>query len=130
MIRRPPRSTLFPYTTLFRSLCTAGWDDNLQEIETRVTTAIAALEEAGYVKRKQNMPRVFANSILSKTAQEAIDKIMHSQKFSEEQKITATRIIKNLIASKNRKQPNQDEAESRVDYICREIGRASCRERV
>src|SRR3712207_7144594 len=22
MIRRPPRSTLFPYTTLFRSLCT------------------------------------------------------------------------------------------------------------
>jgi len=29
MIRRPPRSTLFPYTTLFRSLIvnldTAGW---------------------------------------------------------------------------------------------------------
>src|SRR2546422_8605792 len=27
MIRRPPRSTLFPYTTLFRSPCrTARWD--------------------------------------------------------------------------------------------------------
>src|SRR3712207_7343383 len=25
MIRRPPRSTLFPYTTLFRSLPSAGW---------------------------------------------------------------------------------------------------------
>src|SRR2546429_3980155 len=24
MIRRPPRSTLFPYTTLFRSLCDRG----------------------------------------------------------------------------------------------------------
>src|SRR3712207_8971691 len=24
MIRRPPRSTLFPYTTLFRSLCLLG----------------------------------------------------------------------------------------------------------
>src|SRR2546430_2797106 len=24
MIRRPPRSTLFPYTTLFRSLCLSG----------------------------------------------------------------------------------------------------------
>src|SRR2546430_13727951 len=24
MIRRPPRSTLFPYTTLFRSPCTSG----------------------------------------------------------------------------------------------------------
>src|SRR6266487_5931035 len=27
MIRRPPRSTLFPYTTLFRSLRPAGDDD-------------------------------------------------------------------------------------------------------
>src|SRR5438132_13630162 len=25
MIRRPPRSTLFPYTTLFRSPFTTGW---------------------------------------------------------------------------------------------------------
>src|SRR2546430_11707842 len=25
MIRRPPRSTLFPYTTLFRSKSTASW---------------------------------------------------------------------------------------------------------
>jgi ATP-dependent DNA helicase RecQ len=42
----------------------AGWDENVAEIETRVTTAIAALEDAGYLKRGQNMPRVFANSIL------------------------------------------------------------------
>src|SRR5205085_5305666 len=27
MIRRPPRSTLFPYTTLFRSVCCVPWDD-------------------------------------------------------------------------------------------------------
>src|SRR5574337_1260003 len=26
MIRRPPRSTLFPYTTLFRSPATRGWN--------------------------------------------------------------------------------------------------------
>src|SRR3712207_7762259 len=25
MIRRPPRSTLFPYTTLFRSVCFSAW---------------------------------------------------------------------------------------------------------
>src|SRR5256885_12037553 len=25
MIRRPPRSTLFPYTTLFRSVCDTAW---------------------------------------------------------------------------------------------------------
>src|SRR2546429_9923114 len=28
MIRRPPRSTLFPYTTLFRSLNISSWDDS------------------------------------------------------------------------------------------------------
>lgn len=100
----------------------AGWDDNLNEIETRVTTAIAALEEAGYVKRTQNMPRVFANSILSKTAQEAIDKIMASQKFSEDQKITATRIIRSLFSSKSRKLLQSDEAEARVDYIADNLG--------
>ena len=29
MIRRPPRSTLFPYTTLFRSVI-AGWTEGVQ----------------------------------------------------------------------------------------------------
>src|ERR1039458_6503670 len=29
MIRRPPRSTLFPYTTLFRSQLVARWEDAL-----------------------------------------------------------------------------------------------------
>src|SRR2546426_1352647 len=35
MIRRPPRSTLFPYTTLFRSLCQAlgRWDEALTALE-------------------------------------------------------------------------------------------------
>ena len=100
----------------------AGWDDNLNEIETRVTTAIAALEEAGYVKRKQNMPRVYANSILSKTAQEAMDKIKNSQRFTEQQKITADRIIKSLFSSKSRKLSSSDEAESRIDYISDNLG--------
>ena len=100
----------------------AGWDENLREIETRVTTAIAALEDAGYIKRKQNMPRVFANSILSKTAQEAIDKVKLSQKFSEEQRMMADRIIKSLFSSKSRKLSSSDEAESRIDYIADNLG--------
>src|SRR5258707_11552774 len=32
MIRRPPRSTLFPYTTLFRSLWYSGPLNNINEI--------------------------------------------------------------------------------------------------
>lgn len=100
----------------------AGWDDSVIEIETRVTTAIAALEEAGYLKRGQNMPRVFANSILSKNAQEAIDKINSSEKFTENQKEKGIRIIKKLFSSKSRKQSNDETAESRVDYISDHLG--------
>src|SRR3712207_8641149 len=39
MIRRPPRSTLFPYTTLFRS----GLTDRLADLDT----ALRAVAEAG-----------------------------------------------------------------------------------
>lgn len=49
----------------------AGWDDSVNEIETRVKTAIAALESAGYIKRGRNMPHVYATSILAKDMQEA-----------------------------------------------------------
>ncbi len=101
---------------------TAGWDDNVVEIETRVRTAINALEESGYLLRGQNMPRIFANSILTKTAQEAIDKINHSGKFEEGQKIQAVRIIKKLFASKSRAKAGTEEAESRVDYISDSLG--------
>src|SRR5207249_7011400 len=39
MLRPPPRSTLFPYTTLFRSVCaTAGWN----QVPDRMPTEMAA----------------------------------------------------------------------------------------
>src|SRR2546425_8432743 len=49
MIRRPPRSTLFPYTTLFRSLVKrAGAQVVLQPEEARAKEQIeAAFAEAG-----------------------------------------------------------------------------------
>ena len=100
----------------------AGWDDSVAEIESRVITAIAALEEAGYLKRGQNMPRIFADSILSKNAQEAISKINASDKFDDKQRVQAVRIIKKLFSSKSRMHSNDEEAESRVDYISDHLG--------
>ncbi len=100
----------------------AGWDDSVAEIETRVITAIAALEDAGYLKRGQNSPRIFANSILTKSALEAIEKINRSERFTPKQRVTATRIIKKLFSSKSRKQANDEVAESRVDYISDHLG--------
>src|SRR2546427_9451709 len=37
MIRRPPRSTLFPYTTLFRSLLDTPATLDLEDVERRLT---------------------------------------------------------------------------------------------
>lgn len=100
----------------------AGWDDSVREIETRVKTAIAALEDAGYLKRGQNMPRIFATGILVKNAQEAIEKINLSGKFDGQQKQNATRIIKSLISSRSIKRASEEEAESRVDYLADHLG--------
>ncbi|HRQ44960.1 MAG TPA: RecQ family ATP-dependent DNA helicase [Candidatus Goldiibacteriota bacterium] len=100
----------------------AGWDDNVADIETRVKTAISALEEAGYLKRGQNMPRIYANSILCRNAQEAVDKINKSEKFTGPQKQHAVRIIKKLFSSKSRKQATGEEAEARIDYISDHLG--------
>ena len=100
----------------------AGWDDTVQEIETRVLTAIAALEDAGYVKRGQNMPRVFANSILCQTASEAIDMINGSERLLEKQKVQAIRIMKKLFSSKSRQYYSDEGAESRIDYIGDHLG--------
>ena len=119
------------YITKFRSSVSnsaleiarkAGWDDNVVEIETRVTTAIAALEHAGYLKRGQNVPRIFANSILSKNAQQAIEKINLSSRFNDKQKVSAIRIIKKLFSTKSKKHSNDEVAEARVDYISDHLG--------
>ncbi len=119
------------YITKFRSTMSnsaleiarkAGWDDNVTEIETRVRTAIAALEQAGYLKRGQNVPRVFADSILTKNAQQAIDKIDSSPRFNEHQRTKATRIIKKLFSTKSRRHSNEEVPEARVDYISDHLG--------
>src|SRR3712207_8121934 len=48
MIRRPPRSTLFPYTTLFRS---AG------ATAARIEAPLPHLRGAALVRRRQHVPR-------------------------------------------------------------------------
>lgn len=100
----------------------AGWDDSVGEIETRVTTAIAALEDAGYLKREQNSPQVFATSIQSKSAQEAIDKINASDRFDQKEKVNAVRIIKSLISSRSCADAAGDDGESRIDYLSDRLG--------
>src|SRR2546429_5887850 len=54
MIRRPPRSTLFPYTTLFRSplqIADAGVDENGEKVFRTVTQfTMKPIEQIGLLK--------------------------------------------------------------------------------
>src|SRR2546430_10134336 len=50
MIRRPPRSTLFPYTTLFRSQIMDGWETRRRR-EAGSDAAIVRLGCGGVVRR-------------------------------------------------------------------------------
>ena len=100
----------------------AGWDDTVYEIETRVKTAISALENAGYVKRGHNVPHVYATSILAKDMREASFRIDQSAFFSDKQKTDAKRIVKSLISSRSIAQAGNDDAESRVDYLADTLG--------
>ena len=100
----------------------AGWDDSGSEMETRVKTAVAALESAGYVKRGRNMPRIYANSIRAANMAEASRRIDLSRLFSSERKAQAKRIIKSLISSRSIAAAGNDDAESRVDYLADILG--------
>ncbi len=98
----------------------AGWDDSKQEIETRVKTAISALETAGYVKRGNNSPRVYATSILAKNMEDASILIRKSPILSDPHKQDALRIMHSLIHE--RAVEKGEDAESRVDYLADRLG--------
>ncbi|MBR4837715.1 MAG: RecQ family ATP-dependent DNA helicase [Bacteroidales bacterium] len=101
----------------------AGWNENVADVETRVRTAVAALEEAGYVSRGNNVPHVFATGIMVKNMDEARARIEKSRFFNNDnEKQNAIRIIKSLISQKHICESTNDDAESRVDYLADMLG--------
>ena len=100
----------------------AGWDDSVSDIETRVRTALAALEQAGYLERGNNVPHVYATGITVKNMDEARKRITESLLFEKEEVEKAVRIIKSLITQKHIAKAQDAEAESRVDYLADILG--------
>src|SRR3989442_10991949 len=82
MIRRPPRSTLFPYTTLFRSRANTGWRLDVSAVEsdrsrvteirdtptdrksTRLNSSHVRISYAVFCLKKKNGPRAVASGIV------------------------------------------------------------------
>ena len=100
----------------------AGWGDAVQDIETRVRTAIAALEQAGYLERSSNVPHVYATGITVRNMDEARQRITESVLFDNEDREKAVRIIKSLISQKHIAKAQDSEAESRIDYLADILG--------
>src|SRR5436189_372790 len=64
MIRRPPRSTLFPYTTLFRSSSRSLLDD--VEANPIAQSDLVAITATGSTAASaQNLANVFANAVVA-----------------------------------------------------------------
>src|SRR2546429_6777570 len=77
MIRRPPRSTLFPYTTLFRSLLVIRYGFGSREIDvdddearrlamTRIGHAVAAVRSEEHTSELQSRLHLVCRLLLEK----------------------------------------------------------------
>lgn len=100
----------------------AGWDDSVTDIETRVRTAISALEQAGYLERGNNVPHVYATGITVKNMDEARKRITESNLFETKEIENAIRIIRRLISNRTIAKAQDEESESRIDYLADILG--------
>src|SRR3712207_9295964 len=109
MIRRPPRSTLFPYTTLFRSL---------QKADNKVDGVLAANDGLG-------------NAAISAIKQRKLDQIPVT---GQDATLEGIQNIVNgdqcMTVYKAVKKEADAAAKLAIALAKGEIGRASCRERV
>lgn len=100
----------------------AGWNDTVSDIETRVRTALSALERSGYIERGNNIPHVYATGITVKNVEEARQRISESILFDNEDEEKAVRIIQSLISEKHIAKSQNAESESRIDYLADILG--------
>src|SRR5688572_33013853 len=83
MIRRPPRSTLFPYTTLFRSITE-------QRLEESVRKLLAWKYDLGLVEQRM-------------TPVDAIDRIVRSEEHTSELQSQSNLVCRLLLEKKKKK---------------------------
>ncbi len=101
----------------------AGWNDiEANEIEMRVKGAVTTLEQAGFIIRGNNSPRIFATGIKVRNMDDARKRLTASPLFDDVTREEAARIIRSLISSRATADNRGADAESRVDYLADILG--------
>lgn len=90
----------------------AGWETDVRDLENKVTTCLAALEDKGYLKRRQNNVKLYANSLTIKNIDRAVEMIAAASGLTEKQRETCSRVVQRLIK----------EDECQVDYLANILG--------
>src|SRR3712207_7463371 len=62
MIRRPPRSTLFPYTTLFRSRMLVDWTGTGPQVKGAINNTLSFTRSASYCGIRSILPANIPNN--------------------------------------------------------------------
>src|SRR5256885_12883051 len=97
MIRRPPRSTLFPYTTLFRS--------DPERIE-RGADPLHAIDLVGGKHHRQVIPLLHADAVLAGDGATQLD--AQAENFSRQ-----------LLGPRERSEEHTSELQSPCNLVCR-----------
>src|SRR2546421_12396212 len=101
MIRRPPRSTLFPYTTLFRSICGALSCERQNQRDTRNVTILVRFLDLKFLRELA----VHRDRNVKSTALVALVPGRGKEKDSPK--------------CRNRSEEHTSELQSRSDLVCR-----------
>ena len=114
MIRRPPRSTLFPYTTLFRSVLLPA---NAFKTKLKTDQQYAAILHAN----------LFQQAL---SANELYDIAQCIESIGDKE-VAREVIISNFMNKPGVQMPTDSVMRADIDgFVFDKIGRASCRERV
>src|SRR2546430_9997172 len=96
MIRRPPRSTLFPYTTLFRSL----W----VESPTNPLLKLVDLQAVAAIARKRGLLAVcdntFASPWIQRPLEHGFDIVVRSEEHTSELQSQSNLVCRLLLENK------------------------------
>src|SRR5438105_12902763 len=96
MIRRPPRSTLFPYTTLFRSI-DCGWERADNYVFTTDQQRLKEFKEEAKVASSLELPATF----------ETKSPLPRSEEHTSELQSRVDLVCRLLLEKKNKKHYNK-----------------------